>query len=99
MTAVENERRFLNERLERADQSLSDLQKQCHEKDDQLSKLRIELDSKDMRYVNLQDQLRISKLSMTEHDGKESMHKLQIECCELRGKNQMLEERVSLVDK
>lgn len=71
---------------------------ECKARGEQICALQSELDGKDIQKAHLEDQLRFAKYSSSGLDDKDSsytMHKLQIECCELRGKIEMLEEKVS----
>lgn len=100
LSNCDNEKRLLVERLERAERALSELHSECKSRADQLSSLQAELDAKEIQRAHLEDQLRFAKYSNAMVDDKDSaltIHKLQIDCCELRGKLEMLEEKVSLI--
>lgn len=93
----ENERRLLTERLERTERALTEMHAECKARAEQICALQSEVDGKDIQKAHLEDQLRFAKYSSSAIDDKDTytMHKLQIECCELRGKIEMLEEKVS----
>lgn len=96
MSNNDNERRLLLERLERAERTLQELHVECKARGDQLNALKSELDAKEIQRAHLEDQIRLARYSTSED--KEAVliiPKLQIECCELRGKVEMLEEKVT----
>lgn len=95
----ENERRLLVERLERTERALNEVNLEYKSKTDHISMLQSELDAKEIQKAHLDDQLRFMKFSNSIVNDKEAsftIQKLQIECCELRGKIEMLEEKVKL---
>ena len=82
------------------ERALADAQAECKARGEQLCMLQSELDAKEIQRGHLEDKLRFSKLSTTPiSDDKDTftVHKLQIECCELRGRVEMLEEKVFLI--
>lgn len=98
MSNNENEKRLLVERLERTERAFAESHAECKSRADQISALQSELDAKEIQRAHLEDQLRFFKYSTSFSDDKDAsltVHKLQIECCELRGRIEMLEEKVN----